>query len=180
MSSHQESEAGFTLVEMLVAVALLGVVMAGLGGLFFVGFRTTDETANRLSGSNDALFLSVYLLPDVQSATEAIASSNGTGIVCTGAANPKLQLTDSTTLNVVYGVREVGDQYHLERHVCTGGSVSTTKVIARNLASTSSVTPTRTPATGTLTGASLTVTEAPTTSTDTSYEFTVSGKRRAS
>lgn len=177
--SSARDEAGFTLVELLIAVTVLGIIIAALGAGFSVGLRTMNDTSNRLSGSNDAQQLGVYLPPDVESASVAVASDTGSGITCTGASNPVLQLTDGATFNIVYGVRSESGAYQLERYVCTGGSVQSTKVVARNLASTSAVAPTRLPASGTLTGASLTVTEKTTATDSTAYVFTITGTKRA-
>lgn len=182
-------ESGFTLVELLIAVTVLGIIIVALGAGFSVGLRSLDDTSNRLSGSTDAQQLGVYLLPDVQSASTVVASSTGAGIACTGASNPVLQLTDGASFNVVYGVRTVTSgsladathpAYFLERYVCTGGSVqsASTKVVSRTLASATAAAPVRIPATGTLTGAALTVTEKTTTNDTTPYVFTVSGRRR--
>lgn len=180
MIADAKRESGFTLVELLIAVSVLGMIMAALGAAFAVGYRTMNDTSNRLAGSNDAQLLGANLPPDIESASVVTASSSGTGITCTGASNPVLQLTDGTTFNVVYGVRSTADAYSLERYICTGGTVQSTIVVARNLASTSAAVPARIPATGTLTGASLTVTEKATATEVTPFVFTVSGTRRSS
>lgn len=181
MRARLNDESGFTLVELLIAVVVLGMITVALGAGFSVGLRTMNDTSNRLAGSNDAQRLGVYLPPDVASATAATASVNGTGISCTGASvvasNLRLQLTDGTTFNVVYGVRAVTNGFQLERYVCTGGVWQSTSVVARNL---SGVVATRVPSIGTLTGASLTVTEKVTATDSTAYVFTVTGNRRAS
>lgn len=182
MTRRLGDQSGFTLVELLIAVVVLGMIVVALGSGFSVGLRTMNDTSNRLAGSNDAQLLGIYLPPDVESATEVTASASGIGITCTGASNPMLQLTDGTTFNVVYGVRSASDGFQLERYVCTGGSVQTqsTKVVARNLASLTAVVPARIPVTGTLAGASLRVTEKVTATDPTAYVFTVTGGRRAS
>jgi prepilin-type N-terminal cleavage/methylation domain-containing protein len=180
VTSRLDDESGFTLVELLVAVVVLGMITVALGAGFSVGLTTMNDTSNRLSGSNDAQQLGVYLPPDVASATAATASVSGADITCSGASNPVLQLTDGTAFNIVYGVRSTSGAYQLERYVCMGGTAQSTKVVARNLASTTAVVPTRIPVSGMLTGASLTVTEKVAGTGSTAYVFTVSGTRRAS
>lgn len=167
-------ESGFTLVELLIAVVVMGVISTVIGAAFTVGLRTMDDTSNRVSSSTDAQLLNMYLPADVQSATAATTS----GIACTGASNPKLQLTGDSSFNIVYGVRAEGETFLLERHVCTDGSVQSTIVVGRNVAGTAAeVVGVRIPSSGTFVGASLTVIEAPSTN-DPSYVFTVTGRRR--
>ena len=181
MRARAGGESGFTLVELLIAVTVLGVIMTAIAAGFSVGLRTMNDTSDRLAGSNDAQHLAVSLVPDVASATVAVAAADGAGIACTGASNPVLQLSDGTSFNVVYGVRSVAgaSTFQLERYVCTAGAVTSTRVVARNLASLTAAAPTRIPAGGTLAGASLTLTEKVTT-TDAAYVFTVTGRRRTS
>jgi prepilin-type N-terminal cleavage/methylation domain-containing protein len=176
VTARSRDESGFTLVELLIAVVVLGVIVAGISAGFSLGLNTLNETSNRLAGSNDAQLLGTYLPPDVTSATEATT----TGIACSGASNPQLELSDGPNFNVVYGVRTIAGGHQLERYDCTSGSVGKTTVVARNLAGASAVLATRIPASGTLTGASLTVTERTTPQESSAYVFTVTGTRRSS
>lgn len=47
-------ERGFSLTEMLVVVALLGIVMGGLSGLFASGLRAQDELNQRFQAQSQA------------------------------------------------------------------------------------------------------------------------------
>jgi prepilin-type N-terminal cleavage/methylation domain-containing protein len=167
-------ESGFTLVELLIAVVVMGMIVTVIGAAVNVGLRTMDDTSNRLTSSTDAQLLSIYLPKDVQSASVAVTS----GITCSGASNPKLQLSDGANFNIVYGVQAVTDGFQLERHVCTGGSVQSTVIVGRNLASTTAAVGTRIPSSGTLVGASLTITGKTSTNEPDPYVFTVTGRRR--
>ena len=170
-------ESGFTLVELLIAVAVMGLIMVALGAGFSVGLRTMNDTSSRLAGSNDAQLVGVHLPPDIESATEAVGyPGNGT---CFGA-DPVLRLTDGATFDVVYGVKADGATFRLDRYDCSGTTVLSTRIVARNLASATAVAPTRYPTSGTLTGAALTITEKATGTDATPYVFTVRGNRRSS
>ena len=166
-------ERGFTLVEVLVTVVVLGVVIAALGAGFSVGLRTMDSTANRLAGSMDAQLLGVHLPDDVASATSIDATPSS--ITCVGVASPVLQLGDGASFDVVYGVGAGSGTHRLERHDCAGGSVRSTIVVARNLAGPAAAVATRT-----ATGATLTITGATVAADATPFVFSVTGTRRAS
>ena len=68
LRARRADERGFTLVELMMAIALTGVVIAPLAAGIVVGLRTGDEAYNRVAGSNAAQLLSVWLPPDLQSA----------------------------------------------------------------------------------------------------------------
>src|SRR5690242_5451403 len=70
-------ERGFTLVELLVAIAILGVVAAVIGQAFVVSAETTNATAQRFSESHDAQVASAYLANDVQSTIGLTPTSCG-------------------------------------------------------------------------------------------------------
>jgi hypothetical protein len=156
------------------------MIVVALGAAFSVGLRTMNDTSSRLGGSNDAQLVGVHFPPDVESATEAVASASGVGITCTGATNPVLELSDGGAFDVVYGVRAAAGSFQLERHVCAGGAVQSTRVIARNLGSITAAVPARLPATGRLVGATLTITERAGGTDVAPYVFTVRGNRRSS
>lgn len=161
----------------MLALVILGIIMAPLTAGLIVGLRTTKDTQNRLAGSDDAQMLSIYLPPDVQSADDAITSS----ISCSGVTGAVLQLKSTvynTSFNIAYAVIQASDgTWRLVRNTCPA---STAKVIDRNLSGSSAVTVTRTPTSGTLQRVSMRVTEAATATDTSNYQFTVTASRRDS
>ena len=78
------SQRGLTLVELLAAITILGVISFALTESIIVGLRTTDGTAANISGSIGTQSAASYFSGDAQSADEV---SNGwTG--CPGTADP--------------------------------------------------------------------------------------------
>lgn len=67
------ADAGFTVVELVVSTALLGVVMVGLTAVMFTALVTDRETAARLDESRDVQFVTAFLADDVQGATTVVA-----------------------------------------------------------------------------------------------------------
>ena len=52
------SESGFTLVELLIATVISGIIIAGIAGIMIVTLRTYPQSAARLSVSDNAQLLS--------------------------------------------------------------------------------------------------------------------------
>ncbi len=179
--AHPES--GFTLVELLLVIVLLGIIIAPLTAGLMVGLRTTDETANRLAGSNDAQLLSIWLPPDIQSTGNQagdVVFSPTANTECSGVSNRlglrwrETQGAVTTTYLAAYAIAAEGDgRWFLRRYLCVNGGAPTSNVVARNLASS-----TATAVTSSGTKVSMTVTAAATPTDPTSYTFTVSGNRR--
>jgi prepilin-type N-terminal cleavage/methylation domain-containing protein len=181
LRARMRDEAGFTLVELLMAIVIMGVVLGPLAAGLLVGLRTSDETANRLAGSNDAQLLSIWLPPDVQSTgggASDVSTSNNTD--CSGVTNVlRLRWTETTgsssaTYIAAYAVSQNGTgEWRLVRYACVNGGTPSTHVVARNLAGSSA-------ATVSVNGTkiAMTVTEAHTAVNPTGYVFTVSGHRR--
>lgn len=184
MTRRVRDESGFTLVELVLAVTVMGMIMVTMGAAFSTTVRTMNVASNRLSDSNDAQRMGVYFPRDVQSASTVITSSfTCSGLADSGTIKQVMQLSDST-FNVVYAVRSVASGsstvYQLERRDCTGGTLqSGTTVVARNLLSATAAVGARIPTSGTLTGASVTITGKTSTTDTSSYVFTVTGQRRS-
>lgn len=59
---------GFTLVELLVAITLLGIIMVAIGAMITTAFRTTTIVSARLEASRAPKLVSTYWVPDVEGA----------------------------------------------------------------------------------------------------------------
>ena len=98
----KRSSDGFTLIEVLLAVTILGLVMAPLSGAMFLLLRTNGATSDRVSAAHDELMLAAYWSGDVQStttismtdATSCPAGSSGSTLVA------RLRWTDLDSANV--------------------------------------------------------------------------------
>src|ERR1044072_2519198 len=77
-------EGGFTLVELLIGIAIAGVLIAVIGSAMVVGLKTTDATTQRLSESHDAQITSAYLANDVQSAASVSMSPSASNCPASG------------------------------------------------------------------------------------------------
>jgi prepilin-type N-terminal cleavage/methylation domain-containing protein len=58
---------GFTLIELVISVAILGIVSASLLGIVLQYAKTTKDTSARLNESTDEQFVSTYWQNDVSS-----------------------------------------------------------------------------------------------------------------
>ena len=65
--TDRAGEDGFTLVELVVTVAILGLVVVPLTGVVLSYLRTTVDTESRLTQSHDVQFASAYWQRDVAS-----------------------------------------------------------------------------------------------------------------
>ncbi|MFT5222305.1 MAG: prepilin-type N-terminal cleavage/methylation domain-containing protein [Glaciecola sp.] len=120
---------GFTLVELLISIVILGAISATLGTSIILGLQTTVNAEQRLTEGNDGRILAEAFIPDVQNAT----SISTTATVC-GGANSRLQLgwTDGTAIVIAYVMRTTGAVRQLVRVRCVGGA-STEQVVVRSL-----------------------------------------------
>src|SRR4051812_38065912 len=71
---QQGGESGFTLVELLVVSALLGIVVVAISSALMVGLKTFAGTDNKVASSTDAQLVSVYLPADLQSVGSGASS----------------------------------------------------------------------------------------------------------
>ena len=62
------AEAGVTLTEVLMALVILGIIIAPLTAAMIIYLRNTDATVDRMSESHDAQIANAYVTYDVQNA----------------------------------------------------------------------------------------------------------------
>lgn len=60
-------EAGFTLIELVITVAIMGIISGALIGVVFQYLKVTSANRTRLSESTDQQFISAYWQQDVSS-----------------------------------------------------------------------------------------------------------------
>jgi len=138
------SEAGFTLVEVLMTVAILGIISLPLTNAMVVGLRTSDRTASVLVTSADRQMLANYLPPDALSATGGTTGA-GTGCLNPSGARVLLLTWSETTLiqpSIVtktyasdYRLVPVGTTNKLVRDRCEVGTAAEEVTVAHAAAS---------------------------------------------
>ena len=78
-----QREEGFTLVELIVGILIVGLLVGAVGSALIVSLRTTDVTNARFDESHDVQISSAYLANDIQSAARVLLGSGGS---CSGAS----------------------------------------------------------------------------------------------
>ncbi|MGH2722402.1 MAG: prepilin-type N-terminal cleavage/methylation domain-containing protein [Actinomycetota bacterium] len=66
---NRNNEDGFTLVELIIVIVIMGIVFGAITMAIITGLKTTTATDQRLSLSLDAEFASTWVTTDAQSAT---------------------------------------------------------------------------------------------------------------
>jgi prepilin-type N-terminal cleavage/methylation domain-containing protein len=120
-------DAGFTLVELLIAVAILGVLGVAFGELGFIGFKTTAQATTLFAGSHDAQIAQTFWQQDAQDAATVDSVASDTRCVQTGdtlVVRFTGQDTDAsaavTTHVETYVQRVSGTETQLIRRACSG------------------------------------------------------------
>ncbi|HEV7205255.1 MAG TPA: type II secretion system protein [Jatrophihabitans sp.] len=157
------NDSGFTLVEILLSVVIIGVITVPLGNLLISYFTTTGVTSGRVSESHDEQQLATFFAQDVSNvgtrsltspytAAQSIWTSGFPSGACgAGTTGSELLLlksdditwasvsqTASRTVNLAaYYVRTVGSETQLHRVACSdsggGASPRTDDVLAYNI-----------------------------------------------
>jgi hypothetical protein len=125
------------MVELVMAVAILGILSTSIGVVGVVMFRTLNQTQDRLEETRGPRFASVYWVPDVAS-TQTV---NPTGVACGTGGTDKVTLewqdvSDDSFTRVTYATRVVLGKTQLIRRLCPGGvtTPSRTTVVAPSVA----------------------------------------------
>ena len=142
--SHPESEDGFTLVEVLLAVVISAIIVGGIAGILIVTLESYPRSAARISLSDNAQLLSSYLVPDAQSAawnaqgidTGALTNIPGCSATPPPSSSNVVTLTwsqyDSQNVTYVAAYRQVDSE--LIRYFCKGGVLLNTTTVGRDIA----------------------------------------------
>ena len=160
LSRRRRSEGGFSLVEMMVAIAILGVITVPLANVVMGMIRHTSESSSKLNESHDAQIAAAYWSQDVadlgtrstddpmdpqllRSVETDVDAGDGT-YQCGGEHAVVRLASDnvvasggsaSTTLvKVVYVVRALDGRYALHRLRCVGSTTPVSDItLAKNL-----------------------------------------------
>ncbi|MDP3713676.1 MAG: prepilin-type N-terminal cleavage/methylation domain-containing protein [Mycobacteriales bacterium] len=129
------TQAGFTLLELLVAMSLAGLVFSVVSAAFVVSVDVTEDTNTRLTESQAGAFTSAYFTRDVQSASTISTSTPR----CGGGSETlvaSMQWTDTaTTTTKTYSVDYRLEAGRLTRFLC--GSATSSDLVASNLTAAS-------------------------------------------
>jgi prepilin-type N-terminal cleavage/methylation domain-containing protein len=160
---------GFTLIEALVAILVLGVIMLALGNVVIGYVKNSDATTARLAQSHDVQISTAYWAEDVASigtrdsavppqlkqSVERNAAYNG-GLYACGSTATGTNVTalvrfvwddfstsasTSTVTRVAYAVETDASsgETQLHRIVCSGSSAPADSVVVHNLTGTPGV-----------------------------------------
>jgi prepilin-type N-terminal cleavage/methylation domain-containing protein len=126
----RRAESGFTIIELLMAIAILGIVLGTVGLSVTQGFRHTTTTRARVDRSNLAEFTAKSFGPDVASAsaipvvyTAPATSACGPGAVVT--------VPRAGGESIDYAVVADGADTVLVRRRCSGATVLGSRTIGR-------------------------------------------------
>lgn len=175
-------DAGVTLVELLVVVAIMGIVMPPLVGALTIGWRTTDETVSRLADNRNRALTPSLFTRDVQAASNVDTSSADS--TCTSAGDSLIvrfrwtetDAAGAATARTTSWVLVGGPDPTVQRRFCGDGSTLTSSVaVAHGVVGTPGVT-CRNASGSVVTCASAASVDLAV--TDSSGAFTATGRRR--
>lgn len=92
MTPTDRNDDGFTLVELLVSVAIMGVIMAAISTAFIGFLQTGAKTSARDDHSAGGALLASYLDRDLASAEEYSTTGTGCPVTNPAAGSPQLRL----------------------------------------------------------------------------------------
>ncbi|HET9657479.1 MAG TPA: prepilin-type N-terminal cleavage/methylation domain-containing protein [Kineosporiaceae bacterium] len=90
--SHARDEAGFTLIELVLAIGILGVVMIAIVSVMLTTLKVNQETQQRTDDSVDVQLATAYFTDDAYGA-QSLAQGGTAGC---GTTTPLIQFSGST------------------------------------------------------------------------------------
>jgi prepilin-type N-terminal cleavage/methylation domain-containing protein len=131
-------ESGVSLIELIIAIAITGVILAPIGAAIYFGFRTTGDTQQMVSESSSANVMASYFTADGQGAIAAAKSTSDT-ISCgpaAGAADLVLTMVASPTTTISYYRGTGANATVLYRRTCSNGALTGVTRVATSLSGT--------------------------------------------
>jgi len=120
---------GFTLLELVIVVAVLPIVIVGIAGGLIAVFSIQGSVSHRLGDSQDAQVVSANYVEDVQSAlqitTSPTATQCGDGTQLLGLAWNLNTVTNTYQTVVSYNEVQKAGIYLLRREYCANGTSPT-------------------------------------------------------
>jgi prepilin-type N-terminal cleavage/methylation domain-containing protein len=156
----KRDERGLTLVELVVAIAIMGIIVVPLGNAMIVFFRNSNDTSARLSESHDVQIASAYFSQDVQatgvhdwaaypfSLKQSIETniSAGSGLWPCGTPgttpdaiirfawdDPTSATGSPSVVRSAYFIKTVGGETQLRRISCAGANAPVEIVLVHNI-----------------------------------------------
>jgi prepilin-type N-terminal cleavage/methylation domain-containing protein len=127
---------GFTLIEVLVCISILGIIMVVLCTAVMMGLRSTKDANVKFDQSNTAEFVNLHFTKDVQGAEQVLVDDVAAS--CGGAAELKLVSPLSVDRIVTYAV--TGSPLQLVRRECSpSGATPAVTLLASPISAASDV-----------------------------------------
>ena len=185
---RRRDDHGLSMVDLLVAVAIVGAITPALAGALLIGWRTTESTVDHLADTGNRQRLQAFFVRDMQSAKTV--DTDGSSATCTSAGDTlvvRMRWSDTVggaTVNRVAAYVRSGsaDDLQLVRRSCDDSSGTMTSTGSVTVAHRMTAAPSLLcfDSTGALTSPGCSpVADAELTVTDASGTFTGTGRRRS-
>lgn len=139
------NQAGFTLVELMISISLLGVVVGPITGSFLIGMLESTATGDRVVDSSGAQAVAAYLVSDIQSSQEVDTTSTclpaevAGGTVLLGLTWDDVYDGDAVddSARIAYvDLPTASGQHQLYRAECPASGSDSVSLLVQNLAAT--------------------------------------------
>jgi prepilin-type N-terminal cleavage/methylation domain-containing protein len=100
MDSDHKSQAGFTLIEVLLTTTITGMIIAAIASACYVGIHTTSDDRRSLDQSNAEQIAAHYFVADVQEACDPALSSP----TCPRSPNPSTASSSACGSNALFAM----------------------------------------------------------------------------
>jgi prepilin-type N-terminal cleavage/methylation domain-containing protein len=135
----RRDDAGFTLIELMISIVLLGIIIVPLTNAMISGLRITTEAQQRLSETRSPLFTSAYFADDAQSAdatgiaigaAQIPSCGSGTNVVSFDWIEHDQNGNPTIQYHASYAIATVGAQKTLTRSYCRGSGTPDVATVA--------------------------------------------------